>query len=61
MKLSEYIWFLKYRNSILRRQVESYQNGNTFNSLRDDYEATHKQTPPIKIFPAPHMTHFLNQ
>lgn len=39
MKLSEYIWFLKYRNSILRRQVESYQNGNAFNRLRDDYEA----------------------
>ena len=50
MKLSEYIWFLKYRNSILRRQVESYQNGNAFNSLRDDYEAIiHKKNIQIKM------------
>lgn len=50
MKLSEYIWFLKYRNSILRRQVENYQNGNAFNRLRDDYETIiHKKDIQIKM------------
>ena len=50
MKLSEYIWFLKYRNSILRRQVESYRNGNAFSRLRDDYEAIiYKKNVQIKM------------
>ena len=50
MKLSEYIWFLKFRNSVLRRQVESYQNGDAFNRLRDDYETIiHKKDIQIKL------------
>ena len=50
MKLSEYIWFLKFRNSVLRRQVKSYQNGNAFKRLRDDYETIiHKKDVQIKM------------
>lgn len=50
MKVSEYIWFLKFRNSILQRQLESYKSGNAFNKLRDDYEAIiHKKDIRIKM------------
>lgn len=36
---SEYIWYLKFRISVLQRQVDSYRNGYAFQSLRDDYES----------------------
>ena len=36
---SEYIWYLKFRISVLQRQVDSYRSGHAFQSLRDDYES----------------------
>lgn len=38
-KVSEYIWFLKSKISVQKRQIEAYKNGNKYTSLRDDYEA----------------------
>ncbi len=37
--VSEYIWFLKFQNSILRRQLDAFRCGNKFQTLREDYEA----------------------
>lgn len=36
---SEYIWYLKFQNSNLRRELEAYKSGNRFRKLREKYEA----------------------
>ncbi len=41
--ISEYIWFLKSKISVQRRQIEAYKNGNQYTALRNDYEAVCKK------------------
>lgn len=36
---SEYIWYLKFQNSNLRRELEAYKSGNKFRKLCEKYEA----------------------
>lgn len=36
---SEHIWYLKFQNSNLRRELEAYKSGNKFRKLREKYEA----------------------
>lgn len=35
---SDYVWYLNFKISILKRQVEAFRNGNKFKSLREEYE-----------------------
>ena len=37
--VSEYIWYLKFKNANLERELRSYKSGNKFEKLRQDYEA----------------------
>lgn len=41
--ISEYIWYLKSKISVQKRQIESYKNGNQYTTLRNDYEAVCKK------------------
>lgn len=36
---SEYIWYLKFQISILKRQLDAFRCGSKFQSLREDYES----------------------
>ena len=37
--VSEYIWYLKFKNANLEQELKSYKSGNKFKKLREDYES----------------------
>ena len=37
-KESDYIWYLKFKISVLNRQLESFRSGNKYKSIREEYE-----------------------
>ena len=38
-EVSEYIWYLKFKNAGLKRELDSYRNGNKYVTLREEYES----------------------
>ena len=37
--VSEYIWYLKFKNANLEQELRSYRSGNKLRQLQQDYEA----------------------
>lgn len=39
MSEADYIWYINFERSVLKRQLEAFRNGNKYKSLRNEYEA----------------------